>query len=613
MLPRASEVPPAPRELVDAFRAASSRVVLLVGAGLSMRLEPTAGRRLPSWTELLKGLFDWANSQGFSFTEEQVTAFKALLSRGDSRSLIHAGGWLRMLIGERFFYQFMTETFSFVPRALSQAHQLLARLPLRGVVTFNYDCLLETALGVAPFAVTTEQDPMKLFQIQMGTHRPFLLKAHGDVSRPETIVFGHNDYRRVIMENAPYRKVLSAIFEQNVVLMIGFGLEDPDVEYILDDAVSTFPTAPLSVYALIPKGRINPIIRDLWLRDGRLRLLEYEPRTPEHREVDEFLRLLLRELECKPLPDSAPTPLVPLLFAARGDLEPAWESINERLDDAVDVYSLARERAQLIDNLLKRLLHETLMNVKISVQGFALVARGGYGRGHLSCNSDIDITVLHEAHRRVEAETVCATLFRLLDESLRGLGLRARPLINTIDECREHWRLGLDSLASFASSRLIQGDLCLHITLREAWRDYIGRLSLEALLARLREERLAHPVEDEWPSLLNIKTCAGGLLDVMLIHFLEEVLNIKGLDVPQHSATLPELASAFNHLLRVREQIYSMNGTLVLSRSELSVATAQSTTSRTGRRPVVTQDYSALKQSRQRIRNCIAALLSARS
>jgi hypothetical protein len=120
-----NRIPAIPNELIDAFRATPSRVVLLVGAGLSRRSKRSNGQPFPSWVELVRELLHWANSQGFSLTEEQSAGIESLLRRGDSASLIHASGWLKASIGDPLFAEFMSKTFASVPKVVSTTHELL--------------------------------------------------------------------------------------------------------------------------------------------------------------------------------------------------------------------------------------------------------------------------------------------------------------------------------------------------------------------------------------------------------------------------------------------------------------------------------------------------------
>ena len=574
MTPTENRIPEIPAELVEAFRTPPSRVILLVGAGISRRVKRENGCAFPSWVELLRELLHWARSQGFSFTQEQLTALEALIRRGDSASLIHVAGWLKDYVGKPLLSEFMLKTFCTQPKAASPTHALLRNLPFRGLVTFNYDSLLETYLQLPPFAIATQDDEEKLSQILRGQLGLFLLKAHGDAGRSTTLVFGHDDYRRIIMQNEAYRKVLTTLFAQNVVLSVGFGLDDPDLEYLYDQVLATLPSAPLKVFALIRKGRINAVFRDIWLRQRKLRLLEYEASTPDHNEVDEFLRKLAGAIkpttEREIIATSADSgTFSPFLNAMRGRLARSWGQIGRRFANSSDAYALARERARIIDEFIKELLEESLRHTPMVAEGFAVIARGGYGRGHLSSNSDIDITLLHSAARKEEAAKLFEHFLLLLRDTVKKVDLNALPIVNTIEECRDHWR-NLDSLVSFTFSRLIVGDFNLHSNLRMTWREHVKIAPLNEFTKRIRSDRLCLQVEECQRRHLNIKKCAGGILEIMLGNFLEEVLGIKMGEVSGRSTSNDELDIAIGQLLQLREDAFRASRTLVLDAMETS-------------------------------------------
>lgn len=563
-----------PRELIEAFRAKPSRVVLVVGSGISRRARRQDGSCFPTWVELLREAFRWTTHQGFRFTPEQISAFDSLLARGDSKSLIHAAGWLKTSIGNRLLSEFMLAALDFVPRAVSPIHQLLARLPVRGVVTTNYDCLLETAFSAPPPAVITPEDNVKLSRLQGGGSGFFVFKAHGDIGRPDTLVFSHDDYRRLIVQNNAYRTALSTIFEQHVIFMVGFGLEDPDIEYLFDEILATFSAPPLKVYALVPKGRVNTIFRDIWLRERRLRLIEYEPRSDDHTEIDGFLEDLIQHI-------SQTASTIPTKFQSESDgknipqfvsgirkrLVAAWNKIASRLAESQDCYSLAHERAQVVDEIVKEILEECARTLPLPAEGFAVIARGGYGMGHLSSSSDIDITLLHAEERTKEVEAIITLFLLYLRDCIGPVGLRALPIINTIEECRGHWFQDADSLISFTFSRLIVGDLNLHIRLREAWRDHVRAVPLSPVVAEIKRKRLFRNIEEDQPDFLNVKTCAGGLLEIMAIHFVDEVLRLKGKKGPEQEEAAVDLDGCFGRMLYLRELAFRTTKTIVLAKS----------------------------------------------
>jgi hypothetical protein len=202
----------------------------------------------------------------------------------------------------------------------------------------------------------------------------------------------------------------------------------------------------------------------------------------------------------------------------------------------------------------------------VSGDGFAIIARGGYGRGHLASNSDIDITLLHSSLRRAEVDRLLSIFLVHLHDTVSVVCLKALPIASTIHECEHHWQ-SIDSLVSFTFSRIIVGDLSLHSALRVAWRDYARSTPLQKIIELITSQRLGLQVEEEQPEFLNIKYCAGGTLEVMLVGFLEEMLRIRGRVLPEDAPASSDINICLGDLLRVRELALDTSGTLVLRKT----------------------------------------------
>ena len=69
--------------------------------------------------------------------------------------------------------------------------------------------------------------------------------------------------------------------------------------------------------------------------------------------------------------------------------------------------------------------------------------------------------------------------------------------------------------------------------------------------------------------MYDIKTCGGGLLEVMTIHFVDEVLRLRGKGELDYSES--ELERCVGRMLALRELAFSLTRTLVYSREQASV------------------------------------------
>ncbi|WP_347110159.1 SIR2 family protein [Paenarthrobacter sp. S56] len=202
------------------LEARSGHVVPFLGAGVSV----SAGA--PTWKDLLQKLKD-----GVELDEQGDKAFEGL-------PVLDQAGILSQLYCEQngspeAFGMAVCEAVKLEKYGLAPA--LLATLPSSGAITLNYDQLFEMACRDAqrPRTVLPEDVPA------VGNN--WLLKLHGSVSRPESIVLTRDDY----LGYNTNRDALSALVKAHLLthhlLFVGFGLADDHFHEIVHDVRRALP------------------------------------------------------------------------------------------------------------------------------------------------------------------------------------------------------------------------------------------------------------------------------------------------------------------------------------------------------------------------------------
>jgi O-acetyl-ADP-ribose deacetylase (regulator of RNase III) len=166
-------------ELVQALQARAC--VLFVGAGLS------TGAGMPSWDQFIARL-----RQELKIADE---------ARVDHLDLAQ---WYREHFGKKRLAELLRTTFS-TEGPPTLAHYLLMALPLRHVITTNYDRLLEQALMALkrhPLPVIRQEDV-----VHTGGAGVYVVKLHGDAQHPDQIVLTRDDYH-TFFENRPAMALL---------------------------------------------------------------------------------------------------------------------------------------------------------------------------------------------------------------------------------------------------------------------------------------------------------------------------------------------------------------------------------------------------------------------
>ncbi|WP_316308476.1 SIR2 family protein [Clavibacter michiganensis] len=105
---------------------------------------------------------------------------------------------------------------------------LLSKAVVEGVITTNYDVLLESVFP--DFKVYSGQDAL-LFNTTYGVGE--LFKIHGDAQFPETMVLTAEDFERFNDRNKYLAAKLLTICVEHPVIFLGYSLADPNVREIL--------------------------------------------------------------------------------------------------------------------------------------------------------------------------------------------------------------------------------------------------------------------------------------------------------------------------------------------------------------------------------------------
>ena len=245
------------RELIELV--ASGEAVLIVGAGSSARVNYVP------WEGLLKELEKLADQCGSGFeTNEGKRREKPLEYAEDIKShILDQTGDLGR------YYALLDQLFKPKSPAYDEFHRMLVDLPFRGILTTNYDIVLEEALFVKK--IEAERDgrqirPIDVMPLVIGPDTPrliheFLLARSNDPHIPQRIAHLHGIYRyreSIILSLDDYirnyglrfeqvsedqrseigwtfhRKLLWAVLATRRVVFVGFSMEDPYFNKILE-------------------------------------------------------------------------------------------------------------------------------------------------------------------------------------------------------------------------------------------------------------------------------------------------------------------------------------------------------------------------------------------
>ena len=184
--------------------------VLFVGAGLSR------GAGLPDWGQLV----------------ERMARELGIASR-DRLDNLDLAQWYRERFSPAELAEVIRKTFgdpAVAPRP-TLAHFLLMSLPVRHVITTNYDDLLERALIALkrhPVKVIRQEDVARM-RWSDGVH---VVKLHGDASEAEAIVLCRDDYDEFFDRRPAMALLLEGLLLNQTFFFVGYGLRDPNFRQV---------------------------------------------------------------------------------------------------------------------------------------------------------------------------------------------------------------------------------------------------------------------------------------------------------------------------------------------------------------------------------------------
>ena len=291
------QLPDIPGDLVEAIT--SRRCVLFTGAGVSRASvqvkKKTTEQYLPNWEGLLILLVDRAVQNGHT-TPPEGNKLRDSVKQG---KYLFVAETVRRLLGARDFDDVLEDIFRNDRLRPTNRHKLISRIPFSCIVTTNYDKLLEATYaqnGYLPPTYTFSDSPNVISALSH--ERFFILKAHGDIDRKESLVLSERDYREIIYRQPGYRAALNTLFITKTVLFVGTSLNDVDVRLVLESVSESFSGKGLIHYAIVPSQSFSDAELQHWREFFGIQLLLYKA-TKGHPQVDQILNILRKKVEMK--------------------------------------------------------------------------------------------------------------------------------------------------------------------------------------------------------------------------------------------------------------------------------------------------------------------------
>ncbi|GIU46972.1 bifunctional uridylyltransferase/uridylyl-removing enzyme [Shewanella sairae] len=234
------------------------------------------------------------------------------------------------------------------------------------------------------------------------------------------------------------------------------------------------------------------------------------------------------------------------------------QTILDSFSATSDVRSIVSTRCQHVDKLLQQqwLAHH------LEHYPIALIAVGGYGRGELHPQSDVDLLFLTEGELSVEAEQALSAFIAFIWDA----GLEVGHSVRSIEQTLEQGRADVTVATNLLESRILCGPQALFTLLYRNIRQADFWPSSEFYVAKRDEQNARHSRASAFDLEPNLKSCPGGLRDIQTVawvamrHFNAEKFE----ELIQHGflepVELDELLEAQEFLWRLRCSLHLISG-----------------------------------------------------
>lgn len=272
---------------------AEKRCVIHLGSGVSCSSKSAIAQGLtpPSWKTLLEILRDatLANQKDRTLVNEFIKNNKLL----DAAEVIKLNG------KEASYNAKFSELFISHDYQPSRAHEIIAgNIIPKIITTTNYDTIIEGALidksGHNSFVQFEHSTDGLLGAIKSPS--TILIKMHGCAKHPASTILSRSDYFNLRKKHPSFFDTISALFKINTVLFIGCGIEDPDLNLILENNnINNDFSHPH--YALVGDKSYAFKLKDTILSQYNIDLITYHQKNKDdHSEFIPMIEHLNNEL-----------------------------------------------------------------------------------------------------------------------------------------------------------------------------------------------------------------------------------------------------------------------------------------------------------------------------
>ena len=276
-----------PENLIEEL--AYRRSILFLGSGVSATAKNDEGESPETWGSFLnnvKALINNPKEEDLKFIDKMLSQENYLLALQAIHNLTDTGAYSK----------YLKDSFSRGRFNPSPVHKAIKAINSKIVVTTNFDKIYDNLCNEDLY-VKYDYSRTKSIITNIKSPENIIIKAHGTIDDPADVIFTSEQYFDKQEKHPEFYSLLKALFLTNTVLFLGYSLNDPDINLVLQSFPNTSNSASPH-YIVIKEGTSEHLIKH-WEKSYNVRCLEYGPSYEHLEENIEELKELVASLRAE--------------------------------------------------------------------------------------------------------------------------------------------------------------------------------------------------------------------------------------------------------------------------------------------------------------------------
>lgn len=217
-----------PKSLVTEI--AHRRCIIFLGSGASAgSVSSVDSKRPPTWKSFLDQIISLIQGH-----DDKKAIINELIQKD---RYLEAAEVIYELVPKPDYNQFIKSELDLPKYQPSKIHEIVLDLDPKIVITTNYDKIYDnyctTGGSSDGYNISKYYESHLVDNLRSPTR--VIIKAHGCVSDPAKIVLTKSQYFKARKDYSNFYKVLDALFLTHTILFIGYSLNDPDIQLVLEN------------------------------------------------------------------------------------------------------------------------------------------------------------------------------------------------------------------------------------------------------------------------------------------------------------------------------------------------------------------------------------------